>query len=278
MTKQDMQFETVKVEFEEGIAWVTLNRPHKRNAMSPTLNAEMLQVLDALETDDRCEVLVLTGAGEAFSAGMDLKEFFREGEGLSAEVLEQRTRICNAWQCERLRFFQKATIAMVNGWCFGGAFNPLISCDLAVAADEAVFGLSEVNWGIVPAGNVLKSVTSVMSQRDAMYYSITGETFTGKQAAEMKLVNFSVPAEGLRQRTRELAKNLMLKNRAVVRSTKFACKRIDDVSWDISNDYLMAKAFELQLLDKERGREQGLKQFLDDKTFRPGLQAYQKGA
>ena len=68
----------VKVEFKDGIAWVILNRPEKRNAMSPALNREMIEVLDALEIDDRCEVLVLTGAGDAFSAGMDLKEYFRE--------------------------------------------------------------------------------------------------------------------------------------------------------------------------------------------------------
>src|SRR6267142_4734354 len=67
----------VLVEFEDGIAWVSLNRPDKRNAMNPPLTQEMLDTIDALETDERCGVLVLTGAGEAFSAGMDLKEYFR---------------------------------------------------------------------------------------------------------------------------------------------------------------------------------------------------------
>ena len=71
-------WKTVKVEFDDGIAWVTLNRPEKKNAMSPQLNREMIEVLDALEIDDRCRVLVLTGAGESFSSGMDLKEYFKE--------------------------------------------------------------------------------------------------------------------------------------------------------------------------------------------------------
>ena len=65
---------TVLVSFEDGIAWVTMNRPEKRNAMNPTMNDEMIRVLDALETDERCKVVVLTGAGNAYSAGMDLKE------------------------------------------------------------------------------------------------------------------------------------------------------------------------------------------------------------
>src|SRR5262249_29543546 len=73
----------VLVEFEDQVAWVTLNRPEKRNCMSPALNDEMVEVLDTLELDDRCGVLVLTGAGDSFSAGMDLREFFRATDGLS---------------------------------------------------------------------------------------------------------------------------------------------------------------------------------------------------
>ena len=72
---------TVRVELDDGIAWVELNRPEKRNAMSPTLNAEMVDVLETLDADDACGVLVLTGAGDAWSAGMDLKEYFREVDG-----------------------------------------------------------------------------------------------------------------------------------------------------------------------------------------------------
>ena len=126
-------WQTVKVDFDDGIAWVTLNRPEKKNAMSPTLNREMLQVLDALEVDDRCKVLVLTGAGESFSAGMDLKEYFKEvDKATPVEVMRVR-RDSMAWQWRRLKFFPKPTIAMVNGWCFGGAFTPLVSCDLAIA-------------------------------------------------------------------------------------------------------------------------------------------------
>ena len=151
------------VEFEDGIAWVTLNRPEKRNAMSPALNREMLEVLDALEIDDRCEVLVLTGAGESFSAGMDIKEYFREVDKATPVGVMRVQRDSMGWQWRRLMFFPKPTIAMVNGWCFGGAFTPLVSCDLAVAADEAIFGLSEINWGIIPAGNVMRAVAEKMT-------------------------------------------------------------------------------------------------------------------
>ena len=267
---------TVLVEFEDGIAWVTLNRPEKRNAMNPTLNNEMLAVLDALEVDDRCGVLVLTGAGDAFSAGMDLKEFFRESDRLPPEQWNQIARQAQIWQMQRLRFFPKPTIAMVNGWCFGGAFNPMVSCDIAVAADEATFGLSEVNWGIIPAGNVLKSLASRVREADGLYYALTGDNFDGVEAAKMGLVRFSAPRAELRDKTRELAKKLLSKNRAAVRAIKHAYRKIDEMSWEGSEDYLMAKLDQLRLTDPEKGRAQGMKQFLDDKTYRPGLGEYKR--
>ena len=198
-------WENVLVEFDEGIAWVALNRPAKRNAMSPALNREMVEVLDMLETDERCRVVVLTGAGDSFSAGMDLKEYFRETDQLAPAARYRVYRDAGTWQWRRLRLYPKATIAMVNGWCFGGAFTPLIACDLAIAADEATFGLSEINWGIIPAGVVTKAVVDTMSLRDAMYYVMTGETFDGKKASEMRLVNEVVAPAALMPRALEVA-------------------------------------------------------------------------
>src|ERR1700761_869539 len=267
---------TVLVEFDEGIAWVTLNRPEKRNAMSPTLNTEMTQVLEALEIDPRCGVLVLTGAGDAFSAGMDLKEFFRESDRKSPEEWGQIARQAQIWQMQRLKFFPKPTIAMVNGWCFGGGFNPVISCDIALAADDATFGLSEVNWGIIPAGNVLRSIASKMRDTDGLYYALTGDTFTGREAAEMGLVKFAVPKDQLRAKTREVAMKLLTKNRAAIRAIKQAWHKQGEMSWDASEDYLMAKLDQLRLTDPDKGRAQGLEQFLDKKTYRPGLGSYEK--
>ena len=98
--------------------------------MSPKLNRQMLRVLDELEFRDDVGVLVLTGEGTAWSAGMDLKEYFRETEALGLQGVRQSQREAYAWW-ERLRWYQKPTIAMVNGWCFGGAYGPLFACDLA---------------------------------------------------------------------------------------------------------------------------------------------------
>jgi feruloyl-CoA hydratase/lyase len=267
---------TVAVELEDGIAWVTMNRPDKRNAISPTMAAEMLAAIDALESDDRCKVLVLTGAGESFSSGMDLKEYFRDTDALTPENRARIFRVNAQWQWRRLRYYARPTIAMVNGWCFGGAFTPLISCDLAIAAEEATFGLSEINWGIIPAGIVTKAVSSVIDHRAALYYIMTGEPFDGRRAAQIGLVNEAVPKASLRERTTQLAKVLMEKNPVALRTAKHAYRRVLDMSWDDAEDYLFAKIDQSRFLDPEKGRDKGMKQFLDDKTYRPGLGAYKR--
>jgi trans-feruloyl-CoA hydratase/vanillin synthase len=269
-------WETVRVELDDGIAWVELNRPDKRNAMNPRLNAEMVEVLLELDADDACGVLVLTGAGEAFSAGMDLKEYFREVDAQPEHVQRRVRRDANYWQWRLLRTYAKPTIAMVNGWCFGGAFTPLCACDLAIAADEAKFGLSEINWGIPPGSLVSRGLAETIGIRDALLYVMTGRTFDGRKAAEMRLVNWSVPLEQLRGEVETLARELLEKNPVVLRAAKLGFKHAQTMGWDTAEDYLYAKLEQSQFLDPERGREHGLAQFLDEKSIRPGLETYRR--
>jgi feruloyl-CoA hydratase/lyase len=268
------EWENVNVVLEDRIAWVELGRPDKRNAMNPALNRDMLNVLQTLDADDDCGVLVLTGAGKAWSAGMDLKEYFREVDDAPAWRQRQVRWESQTWQWRILRHYAKPTIAMVNGWCFGGAFIPLVSCDLAIAADEATFGLSEINWGIPPGGMVSRCLADTVGSREAMWHILTGETFGGRRAAEMGLVNRSVPLAELRKQTESLARILLEKNPVVLDAAKNGFRHAAEMSWEQAHDYLYAKVEQSQFLDRERGRERGLAQFLDDKTIRPGLQAY----
>jgi feruloyl-CoA hydratase/lyase len=276
MSKYEGRWQTVRVDAQEGIAWVSLHRPEKRNAMSPTLNKEMIDVLDVLELDPDVQVLVLTGAGDAFSAGMDLKEYFRETDGAPEIVQERVRRDSSQWQWKMLRMYSKATIAMVNGWCFGGAFSPLVACDLAICADEAVFGLSEINWGIPPGNLVSKAVSDTIGHRQGLFYVMTGRNFDGRKAAEMGLVNASVPLSELRSAVQSLAVELLQKNPVVLRFAKQGFKRCRELTWEQNEDYLYAKVDQAIHRDPEKGRQQGLKQFLDDKTLKPGLGTYKR--
>ncbi len=274
MSNYEGRWTTVQVEVEEDIGWVTFNRPEKRNAMSPTLNREMREILETLELDGEMKVLVLTGAGESWTAGMDLKEYFREIDQAPEIVQEKIRRDASTWQWKLLRMYAKPTIAMVNGWCFGGGFSPLVACDLAIASETAVFGLSEINWGIPPGNLVSKALADTVGHRKALEYIMTGETFTGRQAAEMGLVNRAVPLENLREETVALARKLAAKNAVVLRAAKHGFKRCRELTWEQSEDYLYAKLDQAQLRDPEHGREKGLKQFLDEKSIKPGLESY----
>ncbi|MEH6660095.1 MAG: p-hydroxycinnamoyl CoA hydratase/lyase, partial [Parasphingorhabdus sp.] len=258
--------DTVAYEIKNGIAWVKFNRPEKRNCMSPKLNRQMLRVLDELEFNDDVGVLVLTGEGSSWSAGMDLKEYFRETEEKGIPGIRQSQREAYTWW-ERLRWYQKTTIAMVNGWCFGGGYGPLYACDLAFCADEAQFGLSEINWGILPGGGATKVATNLMPLRKAMYHTLMGENLSGQEAAEAGLVNESMPLDQLEARVTEVANKLLKKNLDTLKASKDAVKRVIEMTFDNAEDYLIRAQEALNFHDKTDGRHEGMKQFLDDKSF-----------
>lgn len=275
MTNERAEQDTVAYEVRDGIAWVKFNRPEKRNCMSPKLNRQMLRVINELEFRDDVGVLVLTGEGTAWSAGMDLKEYFRESEAKGLEGIRHSQREAYAWW-ERLRWHQKTTIAMVNGWCFGGGYGPLFACDLAFCADEAQFGLSEINWGILPGGGATKVASELMPMRKAMYHALLGENLTGKEAEAAGLVNESVPAAELEARVTEVAENLLKKNLHTLKAIKDAVRRVGEMTYDNAQDYLIRAQEALNWHDKSDGRREGMKQFLDDKSYKPGLGEYDK--
>ena len=269
------KYETVLIEKEAGITWLIMNRPEKRNAMSPQLHVEMDDALAELAVDPETQILVLTGAGEAFCAGQDIKLYFRANDAAPAARAKAR-HASNQWRWQRLSTFPQPTIAMVNGYCFGGGFTQVCACDLAVAADEAIFGLSEVNWGILPGGIVSWNVAQTLNFRDGMYYALTGDTFDGKQAKEIGFVNFSFPKAKLKEETVKLARKLMEKSPAVLRYTKEGLRAVRFMNEPQAADYLSAKSDALRFADKEDSRTQGMKQFLDDKSYRPGFEPFKR--
>jgi trans-feruloyl-CoA hydratase/vanillin synthase len=271
----DKKYETIKIEREGGITYVIFNRPDQRNAMSPQLHMDMQDALDELAVDPKTEVLVITGSGKAFSAGQDIKLYFRGTSGDVAARHKAR-HASNNWRWQQLSRFPKPTIAMVNGYCFGGAFTQVSACDFAIAANEATFGLSEVNWGILPGGIVAWNVGQLMSYRNAIYYATTGEPFDGKRAVEIGFVNKSVPKAKLKAEVVKLANMLMKKSPVAMRYTKECVRAVRFMNEPEAADYLNAKSDALKFNDKERGREHGMKQFLDEKTFRPGLGQYDR--
>ena len=263
------QEETVSYDIVDGVAWVKFNRPDKRNCMSPKLNRQMLKVLTELEFRDDVQVLVLTGEGTAWSAGMDLLEYFRMTEAEGLHAIRRSQREAYSWW-ERLSWYEKPTVAMINGWCFGGAYCPLFACDLAFCSDDAQFGLSEINWGILPGGGASKVAAELLGFRDAMYHAMMGENLTGKEAAAKGMVNESLPADKLKDRVQQVVDVLKKKDSHALRATKWAVRRVREMTYDNSEDYLIRAQEALHSFGGVEARKEATKQFLDEKTFKPG--------
>jgi len=260
---------TVTVALEGAVAIVTLNRPAKRNAMSPALHVEMTEVLEKLRYDPTSRVLVITGAGESFCAGMDLKQFFVELKDNPPEF-DRIFRLATEWRARTLRYYPKPTIAMVNGYCFGGAFSVVEGCDLAFAAKEAVFGLSEINFKHYPGGSVSKSLANLLRPRDALFYAMTGRTFGGDRAAEIGFVNAAYPLSELREQVLAIAREIAEKDADALAACKDGYRFSLEMSSEAALNFAAAKSDQLTLRQKDSWRSEGIGAFLDGK-YRPGL-------
>jgi trans-feruloyl-CoA hydratase/vanillin synthase len=220
--------------------------------------------------------VVVSGEGGNFSAGQDLKKFFRELE-MNPGERKKAAAAANRWRWERLYNYDKPTIAMVHGFCVGGAFMQLLACDFAIAADNATFSLSEVNWGILPGALVSKAVVDTVLPRHALYYACLGEPFDGQEAARIGMINYAVPSEALEDAVTELAEKLMKKSPAVLRATKQAIRHVRTMDVPQAYEYLAAKGQSIKAADKEDSYNTGLRQFLDEKTYKPTYEPFRLG-
>jgi trans-feruloyl-CoA hydratase/vanillin synthase len=265
-------YQTLLVDKTDGIAVVTLNRPAKKNAMSPTLHRDMTDVLEDLRNDASVKVVVITGAGDVFCAGMDLKEFFIELKEKPLEY-EAAWKLAVEWRGRTLRYFPKPVIAMVNGYCFGGAFSIVEGCDLAFAADDAVFGLSEINFKLFPGGSVSKSLANLLRPRDALYYGMTGDNFDGREAARIGFINKTFAKDKLVEETMAIARKIAGKDGHALRATKDGYRYSLEMSWEAAMNYSMAKELELVQRQSDAWRKEGIQDFLKGK-YKPGLETH----
>lgn len=264
-------YETLLIERDAGtgVTVLTFNRPEQRNAMSPQLHQDMTDALAELWYDDETRVLVLTGSGPAFCAGMDLKQFFLMLEDKPKEY-ERVNALAAEWRGRTLRNFPKPTIGMINGFCFGGAFSIVESCDIAIAANEATFGLSEINFGMFPGGTVSKSLGNSLPSKTALFYGLTGRPFSGERAAEIGFINYAVPSEELREHVLELAADIAKHDPEALRATKEAYRQSLRMDWDAALSYSTARERQVTLVQNNAWRAENLTAFADG-DYKPGL-------
>jgi methylglutaconyl-CoA hydratase len=211
-----MNFKSLELVCDSGIAKITLNRPEKRNALSFQLLDELLRALDEVEKSS-AQILILTGAGKAFCAGMDLEELKTLTGKSHAENVADSKKMAQIFR--RLYEFPKPTIAAVNGAAIAGGIGLATMCDFTLAVPEAKFGYTEVRIGFVPAivSSILVWQVGHKIARDLL---LTGRIFDAAEAYRLGLANEVVGAEELMNRTRELALALMENSPTSLRLTK----------------------------------------------------------
>jgi enoyl-CoA hydratase len=213
---------------------LTINRPEARNAINGEVSQSMSNILDELESDDDCWVVILTGSGEkAFSAGMDLKAF-ASGEG--ASIMGASGGFAGIAQ----RKFPKPIIAAVNGAALAGGCEIMLSCDLVVAADHATFGIPEVKRGLLAGAGGLIRLPKRLPLAIALELALTGEPIDAERALALGLINRVVPAARLMEEAFALAELIADNAPLAVRWTKKvivgASSVGDDEGWALNNE------------------------------------------
>ncbi len=213
---ESMEYKTIQLCFDSGVATITLNRPEKRNAISFALVDQLLAALDEIE-HAAAQVVILTGAGKAFCAGMDLDELSTLVGQTHDESVQDSSRMAHVFR--RLYDFPLPTIAAVNGAAIAGGTGFATMCDFALAVPDAKFGYTEVRIGFVPAivSSILVWQVGHKIARDLL---LTGRLFDAAEAHRYGLVNEIVEPVRLMTRARELAAQLMENSPSSVRATK----------------------------------------------------------
>ncbi len=179
----------------DGVTTITLNRPDALNAITPSMLEALDAAVAAADADPEQRIVVLTGTGRAFSAGVDLKALGQTSpaNGVVGTLLDEPARRLT----NRLSTMPTVSIAKVNGFCFTGALELALACDVIVAADEAKFGDTHAKFGLRPTWGMSQRLPHLVGMARARELSLTARMFSGAQAAEYGIAAFSVPATEL---------------------------------------------------------------------------------
>ena len=200
-----MRFDDIILEKRDGTARITLNRPKVLNAFTTKTLTEIEAAIEDIRKDDAVRVVVITGAGRAFCTGNDLstgKEFIE-----NPQARNEFYRILQESLCA-IENLGKPVIAMVNGFCLAGGFELLLTCDLAIAAEDAQIGDQHANFGLIPGAGATYKLPRLVGMRRAKEFFMTGNWVNGKEAEIIGLVNKAVPADKLEETVNELAAKL----------------------------------------------------------------------
>jgi enoyl-CoA hydratase/carnithine racemase len=215
-----MTYETLLVEQRNHVAYVTLNRPTALNALSTALRRDLKQFFTDIPTDHDVRLVVITGAGWAFCAGADIKEW-REPTSV-VEDRGERLRL-NFW--DAMSRCEHPIIAAINGYALGGGCELALCCDIRIASDQAQLGLTEVILGIIPGGGGTQRLPRLVGRGKALELILTGKRIDAHEALRLGLVEQVVPHDHLMAAVEELAQTIISRAPLAVKYAKEAIVR-----------------------------------------------------
>jgi methylglutaconyl-CoA hydratase len=252
-----IDFETLFLQIDGPVATCTFNRPEIRNAFNAQMIRDIIEACNRVGEMEGIRVMVITGAGSCFSAGADLnwmksmKDYSYEENIADAEALAE----C----LHTLYTFRKPTIARVNGPAIGGGNGLVAACDIAIAAEETIFSLSEVKIGLVPAC-IAPYVVNRIGRANARYLMLSGRRFNGNEAAHYGLVNWAVPLAQLNEEVDLLTGRLLTSGPGAMHMVKELIRNVPSMSEDEARRYTAKMIADLRT--SEEGQE-GITAFLE---------------
>ncbi|OGS01373.1 MAG: enoyl-CoA hydratase [Elusimicrobia bacterium RIFCSPLOWO2_12_FULL_59_9] len=235
------------------VSVLTLNRPQVRNALSDALMADLAAKLENLDRDSEVRVIVITGAGQCFAAGADISEL----AGATLQELLSSDRLAK-W--ERVRKIKKPVIAAVSGYALGGGCELALSCDLIVAAEDAVFGQPEVLIGVMPGAGGTQRLVRAIGKYRAMELILTGKRFSAVEAQAWGMVSKTAPKEKLMEEAMALAEDIAKQAPLAVQLIKESVNRA--LETDLETGLLHERRLFYLLFGTEDQKE-GMKAFLE---------------
>jgi enoyl-CoA hydratase/carnithine racemase len=252
-----MDFETIRFEKRDGVAFIVLNRPEKLNAMNRRMQWELEAAYVDVRDDPATGVLVISGAGErAFSAGADIGP--QEWE--PAEYpLGPRPRRCSFIE-DAVVETGKPAIAAVHGYCLGGGLELALACDLIVAAGDAQFGLPEVTIGTLSDSGGIVRLAKAIGRATALELVMTGNRLTAADAHRLGMVNYVVPRAELLAKAEELARTVLARAPLSVRHGREVVERALDLPLDAA---LLVERELAQRVNRSEDRLEGARAFAE---------------
>lgn len=212
-----MGFETLRLDIANRIAWITVARPEKRNALSMAVRREIIEALGAVEARDDVRVVVFAGEGEkAFVAGADIAEFAAR----SVEEQQEAMRTMDVFS--RIAGSSKPTIAMIQGFALGGGCELALACDIRIGSENARLGQPEINLGLMPGGGGTQRLPRLVGRGAATKMILTGEIIDADEAFRIGLLDMLVPEGELRSATETVAASIADKSPSAVRLARQA--------------------------------------------------------